>query len=168
MLSWKNQWKGIHIVEGIFPFQKQGGKKKIKLKGLGLCAPTGFTQSESHTCSEPCCTGRQPPQMLWLERWVVNELIFEGNKYNARVLSWWWSFQGYSLVPDTQPSWYYLPNFCLLLIINKSVNQKVRNPFWWASGRTLGWEPIITLSSVNTVLQAGFCSPSFVRQPSCP
>lgn len=28
MLSWKNQWKGIHIVEGIFPFQKQGGEKK--------------------------------------------------------------------------------------------------------------------------------------------
>lgn len=84
MLSWKNQWKDIHIVEGIFLFQKT--RREKNLKGLGLCAPTRFTQSESHTCSEPCCTPRRIPQMLLFELWVVINWFSRGmNRTEQKV-----------------------------------------------------------------------------------
>lgn len=64
--------KAFILLKAVFLSKNKEGRKKIKLKGLGLCAPTVFTQSESHTCSEPCRAGRQPPQMLSFEPWVVN------------------------------------------------------------------------------------------------
>lgn len=86
MLSWKNQWKDIHIVEGIFLFQKT--RREKNLKGLGLCAPTRFTQSESHTCSEPCCTPRHIPQMLLFELWVVINWFLRGmNRTEQKVFA---------------------------------------------------------------------------------